>query len=108
MVRHFLFKDRDGQTPLPAELQKGLIPKTVQTVGELDEYEEENIAEGIIWLENYKYDDYATVSFWLKVHKKLFGKVWKWAGKVRTHDLDNPYFLLAHQIWPALKKLEDD
>ena len=40
----FLFKDRDGQTPLPPELQKGLRIKTIQTVGELDEYEEDNIA----------------------------------------------------------------
>lgn len=108
MVNHFLFKDRDGQTPLPPELRKGLIPKTIQSVGELDEYEEENIAVGLAWLERCNDDDYMTSTFWLKLHRKLFDKVWKWAGKVRTHELDNPIFLLPHQIWPALKKLEDD
>ena len=40
----FFFKDRDGQTPLPPELQKGLKVKSIQTIGELDEFEEDNIA----------------------------------------------------------------
>lgn len=92
MVNNFFFKDRDGQTPLPPELRKVLIPKTIQSMGELDEYEEDNIAIGLIWLERYKRDDYLTSSFWIKLHKKLFGKVWKWAGKVRTHELNNPMF----------------
>ena len=50
----FLFKDRDGQTPLPPELQKGLKIKTIQTIGELDEYEEDNIAKGLSWLARQK------------------------------------------------------
>ena len=49
-MSHFLFMDRDGQTPLPHELQKGLRIKSIQTVGELDEYEEDNIAKGLSWL----------------------------------------------------------
>ena len=43
-MSNFLFKIRDGQTPLPAELLKGLKPINIQTMGELDEYEEQNIA----------------------------------------------------------------
>lgn len=103
----FLFKDRDGQTPLPPELQKGLKPKNVQTVGELDEYEEQNIAEGLVWLEssNAKSLNY---SFWISLHKKLFGEVWNWAGDIRTHELANPDFLLPHQIRTELMKLIGD
>jgi Fic-DOC domain mobile mystery protein B len=108
MVNNFFFKDRDGQTPLPVELRKGLIPKTVQSMGELDEYEEENIASGLSWLEKYSGEDYITSTFWLKLHKKLFNKTWKWAGRPRTHELDNPIFLQPYQIWPEFKKLEDD
>jgi len=44
VVKNFLFKDRDGHTPLPPELQKSLKPTHIQTIGELDEYEEQNIA----------------------------------------------------------------
>lgn len=103
----FYLKDREGQTPLPSELKKGLIPKNVQTMGELDEYEEQNIAEGLEWLErsNVKALDY---TFWLKLHKKLFGKVWSWAGKIRTHELANPDFLVPHNIRTELAKLIGD
>jgi Fic-DOC domain mobile mystery protein B len=108
MVDHFYFKDRDGQTPLPRELQKGLIPKHIQTIGELDEFEETNIAEGLVWLGHYSKDDYLTYNFWLKLHKNLFGNVWSWAGEVRSHELNDPDFLRHTDIWPAFKKLEDD
>ena len=107
-MKNFYFKDRDGQTPLPKELRKGLIPKTVQSMGELDEYEESNIADGLVWLEHYNENDYLTSTFWTKLHKKLFDRVWKWAGKKRDHELQNPYFKSPHQIWPEFKKLEDD
>lgn len=103
----FFFKDRDGQTPLPYELQKGLKIKTIQTVGELDEYEEDNIAKGLIWLAKQRTNP-CKYDFWLKLHKKLFESVWNWAGKVRTHELANPEFKLPHEIWPELYQLEKD
>jgi Fic-DOC domain mobile mystery protein B len=107
-VSLFYFKDRDGQTPLSSELRKGLIPKTINTIGELDEFEEANIAVGIAWLDQYSGDDYMNFAFWMKLHKRLFGEVWNWAGKIRDLELDNPYFRPPHQIRPDLKKLEDD
>ncbi len=106
-MNHFLFKGRDGQTPLPPELEKGLKLKHIQNMGELDEYEEKNIAEGLVWLKKSN-GDCLRYSFWEKLHKKLFGDVWTWAGKMRDHELHNPYFLLPYQIRPALKNLEDD
>jgi Fic-DOC domain mobile mystery protein B len=107
VVNNFSFKDRDGQTPLPPELQKGLIPKNIQNIGDLDKYEERNIADGLVWLEECE-DECLTYNFWRKLHKKLFAEVWTWAGEVRKHELNNPYFLDPNQIWPAFKKLEDD
>ncbi len=106
-MSNFLFKDRDGQTPLPPELQSGLKFKHIQNMGELDEYEEKNIAEGLVWLESCNEED-GTYNFWRKLHKKLFGDVWTWAGEIRDHELANPYFYKPHQIWPSFKKLEDD
>ena len=103
----FLFTDPHGQTPLPPELQKGLRIKTIQTVGELDEYEEDNIAKGLIWLARQKSDP-GSYGFWIKLHKKLFGNVGSWAGKIRTHELANPDFKLPHEIWPQLYQLEKD
>lgn len=103
----FLFKDRDGQTPLPPELQKGLKIKTIQTIGELDEYEEDNIAKGLSWLARQKADP-CKYAFWIKLHKKLFEQVWTWAGKIRMHELANPDFKDPHEIWPQLYQLEKD
>jgi Fic-DOC domain mobile mystery protein B len=106
-VSDFLFKDRDGQTPLPPELHKGLKIKTIQTVGELDEHEEDNIAKGLNWLSKQKANP-CKYDFWLKLHKKLFENVWSWAGKIRTHELANPDFKMPHDIWPQLYQLEID
>ena len=101
------FKDRDGQTPLPLELQSGLKIKTIQTVGELDEHEEANIAKGLSWLLRQKSDP-KNYEFWIKLHKKLFQEVWSWAGQIRRHELQNPDFLLPHEIWPRIYQLEQD
>ncbi len=106
-MNDFLFKDRNGQTPLPEELQKGLKIKSIQTVGELDEYEEDNIAKGLSWLAKQKGDP-GKYDFWLKLHKKLFENVWTWAGKIRQHELANPDFKMPHEIWPQLYQLEKD
>lgn len=107
MVNHFLFKDRDGQTKLPEELYRGLKIKTIQTMGELDEWEENNIVKGLLWLAEQK-DDPKKYQFWLKLHRKLFEKVWSWAGKIRQHELDNPDFCHPYKIWPELYGLEQD
>ncbi len=106
-MNHFIFKDRDGQTPLPEDLYRGLKIKTIQTIGDLDEYEEDNIAQGLIWLAKQKKDPTKYI-FWIKLHKKLFERVWSWAGKIRAHELDNPDFCHPYIIWSELYKLEQD
>ena len=62
MVANYLFRDRDGQTPLPPELRRGLIPKHIVTIGELDEHEEQNIAEGMVWLKRQNGGDYESLT----------------------------------------------
>ncbi|MBL6992255.1 MAG: mobile mystery protein B [Bacteriovoracaceae bacterium] len=103
----YLFKDRDGQTPLPPDLKKGLKIKHITTIGELDEYEEDNIIKGLVWLEKQTADS-INYTFWVKLHKKLFSNVWSWAGEVRKHELQNLDFVMPQNIWPEIKKLEDD
>lgn len=50
-MKQFLFKHREGQTPLPPDYHFDLLPKNVQNFSELDEQEEQNIALGLSWLE---------------------------------------------------------
>lgn len=103
----YLFKDRDGQTPLPVDLRKGLKKKSVSNMGELDEFEEANIAKGLLWLDKCS-DDPLDYQFWIKLHKKLFNDVWSWAGEIRDHELANPDFKMPYEIWPEFKQLIDD
>jgi Fic-DOC domain mobile mystery protein B len=105
MVKNIFFSARDGQTPLPAELYKDLIPKHIQTMRELDECEEENILNGVAWMMRQT-QDWTHVSFWFSLHQHLFSDVWRWAGLVRTYELQNENFLKVTQIFPALKELE--
>jgi Fic-DOC domain mobile mystery protein B len=106
-VKNIYFRHRDGQTPIPPDYFKDLIPKNIQTHGDLNEHEEQNIAIGLAWLlkqENKGIDHL----FWRQLHKKLFADVWKWAGKVRDQELQNPEFLRVHKIETAVKQLEGD
>ena len=107
MVGHFLFNDRDGRTPLPEEFKKDLIPKNIFTSANLDELEEENIIEGLVWLEDFK-GNHRDWMFWLDLHKKLFCNVWKWAGEFRENALDNEEFNHPGYIRENIKKLEGD
>lgn len=107
MVGQFLFKDRDGRTPLPEEFKKDLIPKNIFTSANLDELEEENIIEGLVWLEDFK-GNHRDWMFWFNLHKKLFCKVWKWAGEFRENALDNEEFNHPGYIRENIKKLEGD
>ena len=106
-MKKFLLKDRDGPTPLLEEFKNELIPKHIETSDELDEVEETNITDGLVWLEDYK-GKYLDYLFWNRLHKKLFGKVWKWAGKFRTHELSIPDFNDPGYISENIRKLEED
>jgi Fic-DOC domain mobile mystery protein B len=76
----------EGQTPIDAEEQLGLRIKTIVTQAELNEFEQQNIELAIEWtLQNrFTVDQILTETFLQKSHKKMFGNVWKWAGKFRT------------------------
>lgn len=107
MVGRFLFKNRDGRTPLPEDFKRDLIPKNIVTGAELDELEEENIIDGLVWLEDCN-GNHLDWMFWEKLHKKLFYKVWKWAGKLRQVELQNEEFNHPRSIAENIKRLEGD
>lgn len=105
-MKNFDFKDRDGNTPLTKEQLKGLKPD-ITNQGELDEFEEENITLGLSWMQKTN-ADYLKYDFWKTAHKRHFGNVWSWAGKIRTEQLANPYFSEPGKISNDLHKLEKD
>jgi Fic-DOC domain mobile mystery protein B len=75
----------EGQTPLDEDEKEGLLIPTIATRGELDEFEQQNIEQAILWTLNrsFKADTVLTEDFIKAVHKRMYGNVWAWAGKFR-------------------------
>ncbi|MBL6989872.1 MAG: mobile mystery protein B [Bacteriovoracaceae bacterium] len=83
------FNDRAGNTPLSLEEKQGIKLTLLTTMDELDIVEMENIQKGIMWLQRKKLsqpEQLLNMTFSNTFHKKLFGDVWKWAGKLRTSE----------------------
>jgi len=74
----------DGATPLDPDEMEGLKLPHIETRGELDQVEQQNIQEGFNWLSRQrKYKDLLNEDFIRTLHEKLFGSVWSWAGHFR-------------------------
>ena len=98
----------DGQTPLDPDEKEGLLIKTLTTHGELDEYEQLNIEKAVEWTlrRNFKAKSIFTENFVRSVHSKMFGDVWKWAGKFRQTEKNIGIDPIS--IGVELKNLLDD
>lgn len=75
----------EGATPLAPEAREGLIPSGVTLRRELNEYEQGNIADATLWASSRKHNP-VTAPFCRNLHRRMFGDVWKWAGKYRKFN----------------------
>lgn len=75
--------DDDANTPLSEEERQGLIPSYITLRRELNEAEQINIADAIRWALSRR-RDVLDEAFLRSLHKRMFGKVWRWAGQYRT------------------------
>jgi len=98
----------NGQTPLDEEEIEGLKIKTIATREELDEFEQNNIEEANMWILSKKFtiEKLMTESFILDLHKRMYGKVWSWAGEYRKTNKN--IGIDRWQVPTALKTLLDD
>jgi len=96
----------EGATPIDPDEQEGLILTHITAREELNRWEQENIHKAEEWCNSRKHSDILTMGFTLKLHKKMFGDVWKWAGQFRT-SLKN-IGVQSWQISIELQKLFDD
>lgn len=101
------FVDRDGSTPLDPDQITGIKFSHLVNMGELDEVEDLNIQHGLEWLKRQKSDDYLSVEFICKLHEKLFGDVWKWAGKFRKVEV-NISKIRSYDVGPQLINFFED
>lgn len=81
------FHEPSGATPLTPDELLGLKAKHITNRGDLNELESANIVEGLTWLERRpKSFDALTDNAARAVHKRLFGKIWNWAGAYRLTE----------------------
>ena len=78
-----LFHADDDATPLTAEEREGLIPTHVALRSELNELEQQNIAEADSWAFRRK-RNILDNAFLKSLHRRMFNRVWRWAGQFRT------------------------
>lgn len=84
-----LFKaDDDANTSPTLEGRQGLIPTYITTRAELNEAEQENIAEADRWAFSRKRGDVVDVDFLMALHRRMLRQVWRWAGAQRTSELN--------------------
>jgi Fic-DOC domain mobile mystery protein B len=78
-----------GAAPLAPEEQEGLIP-SIQTRGELNEFEAANIDAATLWAlrrgRQSAQRNITTVGGVLDLHRRMFDQTWKWAGQIRRTD----------------------
>ena len=95
----------DAATPLTEEELAGLIPSYVTLRPELNEVEQANILEAEEWAFTRE-RDVLDEGFLKNLHKRMFGRVWKWAGTLRRSEKN--IGVDAYQISVDLRKLLDD
>ncbi|MBV1928326.1 MAG: mobile mystery protein B [Gammaproteobacteria bacterium] len=76
----------EGATPLDPDEMEGLRFAHITTRDELNHLEQANIDEGLSWLDKQGGGDLLTDHFARKLHKKMFGQVWTWAGTYRQTE----------------------
>lgn len=101
-----IFTSDDNSTPLTPEEREGLKPKWITLRRELNEFETRNILDAEIWLATHKQHDVLNDTFLMKLHKRMFGQVWKWAGEYRNTERN--IGVAPYQIPVKLKALFDD
>ena len=96
-----------GQTPIDEEEKEGLLIRTISTRGELDELEQANIVEALVWSSQvvHKMDEILSINFIKHIHKKMFSEVWDWAGSFRktNKNIGVDKFIIGQELHKLLE-----
>ena len=101
--------DLDGEpedaTSLTPEEREGLIPSHIALRRELNELEQENILFATTWAFSRRRDLFSE-AFARGLHKRMFDRVWDWAGEYRRTDKN--IGVPAWRIQTGLRQALDD
>lgn len=78
------FKHTAGATPIDPDEADGLIPYHITMQEQLNEWEAKNIQDAENWIADTSIpNDFLSIAFIKKLHKKMFNSTWVWAGNFR-------------------------
>jgi Fic-DOC domain mobile mystery protein B len=77
---------KPGATPLDPDEAVGLIPRHITTQAQLNEWEFANILDAQRWAFGLRRRQVLDDKFARDLHKRMFGKTWRWAGQYRTSE----------------------
>jgi Fic-DOC domain mobile mystery protein B len=93
-------------TPLTADERAGLIPGHVTLRSELNELEQAGVLAADVAVFRRRPRDLLDERFIERLHRRMFGAVWKWAGAYRTTERN--IGIDPAQIRPAMRQLIAD
>lgn len=92
-------------TPLTPAERDGLIPAYVTLRRELNALEQAGVADADRWAFARR-RQVLDEGFLLRLHGRMFGKIWRWAGKLRTSERN--IGVAPWRIGPDLRLMLDD
>ena len=98
--------DPPGATPLDPDEAAGLIPPHITQHAQLNEWEMANILAGERWAFARRRPGLLDPDFVRRLHRRMFGRTWRWAGSFRTTEKN--IGIDPVQIQPALRDLCED
>ncbi len=104
-----LFDTMGDDTLITEDEKADLIPTYITCKSELNEAEQENILEAVRWTSGKRSQSMNQVlsePYIRKLHLKMFGDVWRWAGQYRCSDKN--IGIPNYQIRPKLQQLLGD
>ena len=98
-MREIFHQPDEAATPITPEEMRDLIPAHIADRNDLNAAEQENIARGQEWALSRRRDTLSE-KFIMDLHRRMFGDVWRWAGKFRRSErnLGIPFFEIPMQL----------
>ena len=112
------FHHAPGATPLDPDEAAGLVPPHITTQGDLNAWEQINIAQGDRWGVRQRKRELLDEGFIRDLHRQMFNRTWWWAGTFRKTNknigvdstqvavklrnlLDNTKYQIEHRVFDA-------
>ena len=97
-----------GATLLDPDEAEALIPKHINNHRQLNEWEFQNVLEAERWAFGRKHNTIGNIQFLRRLHKRMFGNTWRWAGSFRTTEKNigvDPVRIQPglHDLWEDVK-----